>query len=73
MYNNKTRKYTSLGVNQHKPDVDSVTVFRLAAPNANHEETEETVKSSSHRSRYVGLIALTLHALFAKQGLLGCS
>ena len=70
-HNNKTRKYISFGINDYKPDVDSVTVFRLAKPDTSHEETaEETVESSAHRSRCVGMIALALNALIAKQGLL---
>ena len=39
-----TRKYISLGVNQYKPDADSVTVFRLAKPDTSHEETEDKVE-----------------------------
>ena len=68
IYNNKTRKYISLGVNQCKPDADSITVFRLAKPDTSHEKTEQTVESSAHRSRCVGMIALSLNALIAKQG-----
>ena len=71
IHNNKTRKYISLGINHYKPDADSVTVFRLAKPHTSHEETEEeTVESSAHRSRCVGMIALAFNALIAKQGLL---
>lgn len=62
IYDNKTGKYISLGVDQYKPGADSVTVFRLGKPDA------KTVESSAHRS--VGLKALILHALIAIEGLL---
>lgn len=62
IYDNKTGKYISLGVDQYKPGADSVTVFRLGKPD------EETVESSGHRS--VGMKALVLHALIAIGGLL---
>ena len=62
IYDNKTAKYISLGMDQYKPGADSVTVFRLAKRDA------KAVESSAHRS--VGMIALVLNALISIQGLL---
>ena len=62
IYDNKTGKYISLGMDQYKPGPDSFTVFRLGKPDA------KTVESSAHRS--VGMKALLLYALIAIKGLL---
>ena len=58
IYDNKTGKYISLGMDQYKPGADCVTVFRLA----------KTAGSSAHRS--VAMIALVFRALIAIEGLL---
>ena len=68
IYDKKTGKYTSLGVDQYKPADDSVTVFRLAKPNESHEETGNSDVSSAHK--YLGIGALTLGALVATELLL---
>ena len=60
IYDNKTGKYTLLGVDQYKPADDSVTVFRPES----HEKTE----NSAHK--YLGIGALTLSALVATELLL---
>ncbi|XP_068699856.1 uncharacterized protein [Montipora foliosa] len=56
IYDNKTGKYTLLGVDQYKPADDSVTVFRLESQNSAH--------------KYLGIGALTLSALVATELLL---
>ncbi|XP_068756070.1 uncharacterized protein [Montipora capricornis] len=68
IYDKKTGKYTSLGVDQYKPADDSVTVFRLAKPNESHEETGNSDVSSAHK--YLSIGALTLGALVATELLL---
>ncbi|KAK2557703.1 hypothetical protein P5673_020067 [Acropora cervicornis] len=58
IYDDKTGKDISLGMDQYKPGADSVTVFRLA----------KTAGTSAHRS--VAVIAPVFLALIAIEGLL---